>query len=126
MNYMSCRLAARWAKEHAADESIILNPDQTVSETNTANLLCVISGNVCRPYSDHVLPGIMEKAVCRLLASWGRSVNSRPLSVGELKNAEAVFLTNSLMGAVSVDRIDGHPITNCEDLCHRINDALRS
>ena len=126
MNYMSCRLAARWAKEHAADESIILNPDQTVSETNTANLLCVISGNVYRPYSDHVLPGIMEKAVCRLLTSWGRSVDSRPLSVGELKNAEAVFLTNSLMGAISVDKIDGQLIASCEDLCHRINEALQS
>jgi len=126
MNYMFCRLAARWAKEHAADESIIVNPDQSVSETNTANLLCVISGNVYRPYSDHVLPGIMENAVCRLLASWGRVVESRPISVGELKNAEAVFLTNSLMGAVSVDRIDGQPIANCADFCDRINDAVDS
>lgn len=125
MNYMSCRLAARFAKEHAADEAIILNPDQTVSETNTANLFCIISGNVLRPYSDHVLPGVMEKAVCRLLASWGRSVESRPLAVDELKNADSVFLTNSLMGAVSVNKIDGQPIADCEDFCRRINDALR-
>jgi para-aminobenzoate synthetase component 1 len=126
MNYMSSRMAARWAKDHGADEALILNADHSVSETNTANLFCIVNGRVCQPVSEHVLPGTMAKAVCQLLATWGRPVETRRLSVQDVQGAERVFLTNALMGAVPVTRLDEQAIADDDGLCCEINDALLS
>ena len=123
-NYMLQRVAADWAKGRGCDEAILLNADRTVSETNTANLLCRIDERWTRPASGHVLPGTMEQAVLGLLERWGTPVETRPLTVPELAAAQAVYATNSLMGAVPVTEIDGIPLAPDEETCGRINREL--
>lgn len=110
MNYMLPRMAADWAKARGADEAVLLNADGTVSETNTANLLCVVGGRWLRPSSPHALPGTMLQAACDLLARRGTPVEETRLSVDDLLRADAVFVTNALMGAVPVSEIDGAEI----------------
>ena len=124
MNYMFQRMAGKWVQKQQADEAVILNADGSVSETNTANLLCTIGGKICRLTSEHVLPGTMEQAVCELLAKWGKPVESARLTVEALKGAESVIVTNTLMGAVPVTEIDGVALPDDGGLCARINDAL--
>jgi para-aminobenzoate synthetase component 1 len=124
MNYMFQRMAGKWAQKQQADEAVILNADGSVSETNTANLLCTIGGKTYRPTSEHVLPGTMEQAVCELLGKWGKTVESKHLTVEELKGAESVLVTNALMGAVPALEIDGVALPADSGLCDRINDAL--
>jgi para-aminobenzoate synthetase component 1 len=121
MNYLFYKMAGDWAKRQPADEAIILNADGSVSETNTANIFCEIAGKICRPLSDHVLPGIMEKAVCDLLEKWGRPVETRRLTPEDLQKADYVFLTNSLMGAVPVSHIGEWRMGECGELCRKIN-----
>jgi para-aminobenzoate synthetase component 1 len=123
-NYMLQRNAAIWAKERGADEAIILNADGSVSETNTANLLCRIAGKWVQPASVHVLPGTMEKALLELLDDWGETVTIRSMSVENLKAAESVLVTNALIGVVSVIEIDGAPVKPDVELCRRINEVL--
>jgi para-aminobenzoate synthetase component I len=125
MNYMSCKMANDWAKEQGADEAIIVNSDGSVCETATANILCTKNGKWYRPKSDHVLPGTMENAVCDLLALRGTKVEMRILSIGELKNADNIFVTNALMGIVPVLRIDKTTIGgDTAGLCAEINSIL--
>jgi para-aminobenzoate synthetase component 1 len=124
MNYMFQRLAGKWAREQQADEAVILNADGSVSETNTANLLCTMGGKIYRPTSKHALPGTMEQSVGELLAKWGTPVESGRLTVEELKGAESVIVTNALMGAVPATEIDGVALGDDSGLCGRINDAL--
>jgi para-aminobenzoate synthetase component 1 len=124
MNYMFQRMAGRWARAQHADEALILNADGSVSETNTANVLCSIGGKIYRPISEHVLPGTMEQAVCELLVKWGKPVERARLTVEELKGAESVILTNALMGAVPVTAIDGVALSDDGGLCGRINATL--
>ena len=38
LNYLYYYQAGVWAREQGADEAVILNPDGTISETNTANI----------------------------------------------------------------------------------------
>jgi len=123
-NYLLQRLAANHARDRHADEAILLNADGSVSETNTANLLCRIAGRFVRPASVHVLPGTMEQALLDLLASWGTPVETRALSVADLQAAECVLVTNALMGAVPATEIDGVALRTDEALCRRINEAL--
>jgi len=124
MNYMFQRMAAKWAAQAGADEAILLNADGTVSETNTANLLCRLGGRIVRPISAHALPGTMVQAVCGKLSEWGMVVEEARLSIEDLQRADEVILTNSLMGAVPVAEIDGVPLRGDDGLCGRLNGAL--
>lgn len=110
MNYMLPRMAADWAKSRGSDEAVLLNVDGSVSETNTANILCLSGGRWLRPISAHALPGTMLKAVCDLLARRGTPVEEARLSVEDLRRAETVFVTNALMGVVPAASIDGTEI----------------
>ncbi len=119
-NYMFYKLAGDWAAHQGADGAVILNADRTVSETNAANLFCVIDETFCCPASPHVLPGVMADSVRQLFSRWGRRVVERALALDELKRAEQVFLTNSLLGAVPVTQIDQQAIPSSSALCERI------
>ena len=60
LNYHYYLLAARFAEQNRADEALILNPDGSVSETNTCNLMAVNKKTVMLPLSPHVLPGVTQ------------------------------------------------------------------
>jgi para-aminobenzoate synthetase component 1 len=105
MNYMLQRMAGKWAMGHQADEAVLLNADGSVSETNTANLL-------------------VRFALGDLLATWGTPVESRKITVEDLKGAEGVLVTNALMGAVPAVEIDGISLPGDDEICAKINEAL--
>jgi len=124
MNYMYYFFAGTWAKKKGADEALILNPDGSISETNTANLLLINDGSVIFPVSSHVLPGTMQKRVFGLLKEWGYEVEERRVFPEEFIRESMIIATNSLMGAVPVLSIDGKQVTGAFDLCHKINGML--
>jgi para-aminobenzoate synthetase component 1 len=124
LNYLYYKLAGDWAKRHGADEALILNPDRSISETNTANLCCVFGSAACFPISAHALPGTMAAEVRRLLPEWGFSVEDRRLTVEDLLAADKVFLTNSLMGAVPAVSLQAAKLRYDAGLCERINQAV--
>jgi para-aminobenzoate synthetase component 1 len=124
MNYQFYLQAGERARANGFDESLILNMDGSVSETNTANILFVKDKTLVLPVSDHALQGVMEKNVRTLLASWGyevRRLKVYPLGMGEW---DSVFLTNSLMGAVPVRTFEGKKLKDSSGLCAEINARL--
>ncbi|MBU1342663.1 MAG: aminodeoxychorismate synthase component I, partial [Proteobacteria bacterium] len=80
LNYLYYDQAGRFAREHQADEAIILNPDVTVSETNTANLLAIKDKTVMIPESDHVLDGVAMTSVLTILSEKGYDVQKKRIS----------------------------------------------
>lgn len=124
LNYLYYLQAGIHAKNHGADEALILNPDNSISETNTANIFIINQNKVTAPASPHVLPGIMAQAVCKFLLRAGYEMENEKISQEELFNADTVFLTNSLMGAVPVLSIDYKPVSPCFDMCKEINNQI--
>ena len=124
MNYLYYHLAGRWAASRSADEALVLNPDGSVSETNTANILLINDKTVYMPISPHVLPGIMQNSVCEFLEKMGFQLKSRTIMPEELFEAEQVILTNALMGAVPVGSLDGKNLPLRTGLCMQINREL--
>jgi para-aminobenzoate synthetase component 1 len=124
LNYLYYFLAGKWAHAQNADEALILNPNNTVSETNTANILLIKERTAVRPESLHVLPGIMESVVGNLLLSWNYTVEKKIVQPQELLNVDDVLMTNSLMGAVPVLSLDGKFLSKPSDLCHKINEEV--
>ncbi len=124
LNYLYYFLAGKWAQAQNADEALILNPSHTVSETNTANILLIKDRTAIQPESLHVLPGIMESVVGKLLSSWKYTVETRTVRPEELFHVDEVLITNSLMGAVPVLRLDGKFLSKPSDLWRRINEEV--
>lgn len=121
LNYLYYYLAGKWAKQNGSDEAVILNPDGSVSETNTANIICIRGDCAVIPASPHVLAGIMADKVTAFLRDAGWRVAEARISEGDLTGFDAVFLTNSLLGAAGVRSVDGRPVPVDKSLCNRIN-----
>ncbi len=124
LNYLYYFMAGKWARENSYDEAVIINPDGTVSETNSANILIIRENIVIRPVSQHVLRGVMEKNVCNLLVSNGYSIEGKSISTGGLSPSDMVIITNSLIGAVPVLSINEMKFKGSESICNKINDSL--
>ncbi|MEJ2154601.1 MAG: aminodeoxychorismate synthase component I [Desulfobacteraceae bacterium] len=124
INYLYYLRAGQWAAQNGFHEALILNPDGTVSETNTANLLIISDREAVRPTSPAVLPGVMARAVSRQLAEWAYRITERPVRPDELLSAQTVLAANALMGAVPVTRVDHQGRSEGSDLWVRLNDAI--
>jgi para-aminobenzoate synthetase component 1 len=124
LNYLYYRQAGEWARQNGGHEALILNPDGSLSETNTANLLVIRNRTVHRPRSPHVLPGVMEHCVCRQLAGFGFRIERKPLYPVDLYSADQILLANALMGVVPVIRVDNTPVAEPTDLSHKLNEAI--
>jgi para-aminobenzoate synthetase component I len=124
LNYAYYYLSGKWARENGADEAIIINPDYSISETNTASIFVIKGEKAIRPLSAHSLPGIMEERVSDLLASLGYNLEKKVTFLEDLFVADNVFITNSLIGAVPVNEIDGKAVKISKDICKKLNDML--
>jgi len=120
-NYLYYYLAGQWAARQGADEALILNPDGSVSETNSANLILIKDNVLIVPQSSHVLPGVMQARVRDVVKKWGIGACVAPVTPGMLLEADHVAVTNALMGAVPVLTLDGRPVPNRPDWCDRVN-----
>ncbi|BBO76739.1 hypothetical protein DSCW_41560 [Desulfosarcina widdelii] len=110
MNYLYYHRAGAWSRQQGADEAVVLNPDGTVSETNTANLIVLSGRTATRPASAHVLPGVMQAELCRRLTEQGFSILDEPIRPQDLLSADAVLVTNALMGVVPALSLDNQPL----------------
>jgi para-aminobenzoate synthetase component I len=124
MNYQYYYLAGQEAAQKGGDECLILNPDGTVSECNTSNILFVKGRKLVVPSSPHVLRGVMEEKVRERMVSWGYTPEERPVSLSEVSNFDQVFVSNSLMGAVPVLSLDGETLGDAVPICKAINKEL--
>ncbi len=123
LNYLYYHQAGVWAMDQGADEAVVLNPDGTVSETNTTNLLVLSDRRtVIRPRSSFVLPGVMQDAICQRLTRLGLSIVDHEIHPKDLFNADAVLLTNALMGVVPALSLNGRPM----NFDQKLIDALSS
>ena len=124
MNYLYYYLAGQWAAENGRDEALVLNPDGSASETNTACLIGLAGNTVILPKSPAVLPGTMQEAVVRCLKKQGYVVKEETVLPADLFGFEAVLAANALMGAVPVLSIDGKKVGAPSDLWERLNSAV--
>jgi para-aminobenzoate synthetase component 1 len=124
LSYVYYMQAGQWAKERGFDESLILNPDGTVSEGNSTGLLLIVGQRVIRPESLAALPSVMAAAVCRQLAAWGYAIEVAPVQPEDLLRADLVVATSGTMGAVPVIALDDRERPVGPDLWVRVNDAV--
>ncbi len=106
-NYLDAILASREAMEAGADDAIMLNTRDAVAEATSANVFCVIGGDlVTPPISDGALPGVMRE---RIMVQ--ETVIERTLTTDDLGRATEIILTSSL-SVRPVTVLDGQPVAD--------------
>lgn len=103
LSYVDNILAAREAAAAGGDDALFLNGKGEVAATTIANLFILRDGRLATPpESAGILPGIARKTLIALT-----DAEERPLAPADMRQADAVFLTNSLRLVRPVHALDG-------------------
>jgi len=103
---------------------LIVDGDE-VLEASRANVFAVRDGALFTPPLDgRILPGVTRMRVLQLAATLGIETCEEPLSRGDLRAADEVFLTGALRGIEQVDSLDGAALTTRNDAADRISSEL--
>jgi branched-subunit amino acid aminotransferase/4-amino-4-deoxychorismate lyase len=102
LNYLRQIGAKRAAQAAGFDEPILFGADGALLEGATTNVFVVRSGRAATPALDgRVLPGIVRAKVLEL----GSAAEGR-VDANDLRAADEVFVTNSLVGVMPVAQVD--------------------
>lgn len=106
------QIAARAeAESKDADEALLINSNNEVAEAVGANLFWVYHDKICTtPTGRGALPGITRAVVLEICQVLGLQTNKRVIKREALKNAEAIFLSQSAYGLVYITSLDGEPV----------------
>jgi len=110
LNYLFYLAARQHALDRGAKEAVILEADGNVSEGAATSLVYFQGGSYYAPQSRSALPGVTQAVLARALARRQERLEWVPTSPSRLREAEAVWLVNSLMGLMPVSALDGAEI----------------
>lgn len=103
--------AATEACERGADESLILNTNNEVTEGSTSNVFWIESGTVCTtPLADGVLPGVTRATVLEICDAIGMARAERFVRPEKLPTMDGVFVSFTSRGIVEAESLDGKPL----------------
>jgi branched-chain amino acid aminotransferase group I len=98
LNYLDNILARLEAREHNAQEALLLNTLGWVAEGATSNVFIIKDKKLITPPADAgILPGITRAAVLEIAGNLDIKTQEKTFSPEELLRADESFLTNSLM-----------------------------
>ena len=90
------------AKKIGYDDVIFLNEKGYVTETSCANIFIVKNKEIFTPkINDGLLDGIIRRKIVENF-----NVKEKSITIKDLKESEEVIITNSLMGVMSIKKID--------------------
>lgn len=98
LNYLDNILGRLEAREHNAQEALLLNTLGWVAEGATSNIFIIKDKKLITPPVDAgILPGITRAAVLEIAGNLDLQTQEETFSPEELLRADESFLTNSLM-----------------------------
>ncbi len=110
-NWADLNRALFEAHDAGADNPVLLDLDGNVTEGPGFNVFAVTDGVVATP-DRGVLEGITRLSVIELCGKLGLSCEVRTVPVGELREADEVFISSTAGGVMGVTRLDGRILGN--------------
>lgn len=116
LSYIDNIAAAREANADGSDDALLLNTDGKLASSTIANIFLLKGRKLVTPARDQgILTGVMRQALIHAAMHLGFAVEERAVPTEEVRNADAVFLTNSLRFIRQVTALDKEPLA-CGDL----------
>jgi len=107
-NHLGSVLALAAAADAGADDALLVDEQDRVLETASANLFLVEPGGVVTP-SGALLAGVTGARVAQLLRATGHTVLTGAVSLDRVVAATELFVTSSRRGVMPVVALDGSP-----------------
>ena len=101
LSFLGWRDSQRRAAALGADTALLLDENGRLGEASTANVFCVIGGELVTPPIRGILPGITRGVVMELTAT-----REEVLDESTWRAADEIFLTSGVRGVVGVAACD--------------------
>lgn len=125
VNYLEAILARRHAIDLGADDALFFNLQHHVTETTCANLFMIQKQCLLTPpVTDGVLPGITRARIFKLSKQLNIDCIEASLTKSMLRDADVVFLVNSLQGIRSACSLDDMIFETDHSLLHQLTSSL--
>lgn len=106
-NYLRNILVKRLARENGYFDGIVLNENEEITETSSANIYWIKGKYLYTPdIGCGVLPGISRSVVLRKAKEEGFIVVEGRFGLKDIKNADYTFISNALHGILRVGKLD--------------------
>lgn len=107
LNYAENILELGRSQAHGYDDCLFLNEHGSLTEGSVANLFFIADGKLKTPLvSCGLLEGVIRNRVLEIAEEFGFLVEEGSYPLNDLREADAVFMTNSLRGISEVRRIE--------------------
>lgn len=107
-SYAANLVSLAFARERGVDELLFANSKGHWVEASISNGFLVVDGTLVTPSLESgCLPGITRALLLDAARAQGMTIDERPVGMGELDDADEVFLTSSMRGVVPVNEING-------------------
>jgi branched-chain amino acid aminotransferase len=98
-NYLGYAMAAIWVKQQRLNDAILLNNHNRIADATIANVFIVKNGLVKTPtLGEGGINGVMRRHLLHTLPTIGIDIEETTLTIGNLLEADELFLTNSIYG----------------------------
>ncbi|HID06919.1 MAG TPA: hypothetical protein EYP10_07195 [Armatimonadetes bacterium] len=122
--YLDKLLARRWARQHGADEAILINADGYVLEGATTNIFIMRGDKIITPpVNMGLLPGTTRGFVLHIVRYLKLDVREAPITPIDIHNSDGVFLTNAIIGIAPLIQLNGAQL-KCTPLIEEIRRAF--
>jgi branched-chain amino acid aminotransferase len=123
-NYLNNVLALIEARGKGADDAVMLNEDDHLTEATTSNFYIVKDGVIKTPSIDcGILPGITRGLLIKVAKEGGIPIEETKLTLDDLENADEVFVSGTIKGVVPVRKVIG--LANWEGEPGPVTEKLR-
>jgi aminodeoxychorismate lyase len=113
------------AEDRGANDALLLNTDGRVAETTSCNLFWVWNDTVFTPpVESGILPGITRGVMMELCAKLTLPCEEKNIGLDDIKRADGIFLTSSVLEVIEVANVDQQPIARSV-LTARLHAAYR-
>jgi branched-chain amino acid aminotransferase len=110
-NYLISVLAMRQARQHGADEALIVDGRGQILEGASSNVFAVELGKlVTPPVEAGILAGITRAHLLELAAQLGIVVELRPIELDTVHSVDELFISSSIRELLPVVRLDGRAL----------------
>ena len=128
-----CRLHYHLADQIARDHhqnaiGVLIDSDETITETSICNVAIVENGSVISPPTDRILSGVTQSVVESLAQSIGIAWKKVPLSVDRFVRADEILLMGTDTGLWFANSVGDRrlpPLTETA-VCRRLQASFRS
>ena len=114
------------AHELGFGEVVLLNEHDEVAECTSANIFAAFGNDVFTPpLESGCLPGITRELLLEEIRVDGVVASERRLTLGDLADADEVFITSSTRDLMPVSEIEGITVKRQGSACERLKRAFR-